>query len=738
MSTIQEILHEAKQQALDCHLGDALTTMRGIYEQRPSLYGRQTFENIDHSHRLMLDYMLRGYKDEQRAKLYMQLLRKLYALVADLEISWRCKNSHVYVQAFQRADHLNLSAGFIQEVLECFVGDVAMLSLEAVDVAERKKRELYARHQTFMDRLFCAVFVACQWSDAEADDLGRILLSPTIDQNDALLIVSAITLSAIQQFDLRKTQMLARVFQGAGEPELRQRAFVGFVLSLRHNKLFYEEQTAILCELNRQNNFANSLLEMQKQVFFCLNADRDSEKMENDIIPNIMKHSNLRVTRFGIEEKDPDKLEEILHPEAEEKAAEEVEKGMERMQKMMKSGADIYYGGFKMMKRFPFFSSLSNWFAPFYAEHPALTSALGNLDQMGFLKVILAQDSFCNSDKYSFIFAVAHVAAKLPPSFWEMAKHEEALGMMTEADPTKADLLARRSYLQDLYRFFRLHPLRSELSDPFGGNGAALQSSAAFFLASPLFDGLELNSQRLALASYLHKKKMKASLSFLLVAFKMESAEYYALKGYSLLETEQYELASEAFSTSLSLVESKELQVQALRGLAMSLMRLERYDDAAQTYSQLSALVPDSITYPLNQCVALLEIDKTTEALELLFKLNYLHPDDKNTLRVLAWALLLQKKTAQAERYYAQLLSEAHPSAEDFLNAGYAAWCEDDVQEAVRRFCMFLKKNMNKEAKKSLAEAFSRDGRLLSVYGKTDVEVQLMLEAATEDNSILF
>lgn len=728
MSTIQEIIHEAKRQTLDCQLGQAIATMRRVYDQRPSLFGRETFEDIEQNHRLMLDYMLRGYADNERQHLYRKLLRRIYQLVADLEIAWRCKNNHVYVLAFQRADRLNLSPAFLQEVLERFVSDVAMLSLEDETTAEAKRNELYARHQTFIGRLFCSLVVSCQWSAEETDNFLRLILLPTIDQSDALVIVSAITLSATQQFDIRKTQLLAQVYQQATETDLRQRALVGFVLSLLPSRLFDEEQTALLQTLNSRNNFLNSLIEMQEQALYCLNADRDHEKIENDIMPTIVKNSPLRVTRFGIEEKETDALEDILHPDAEDKASEEVEKSVTRMFKMMQSGADIYFGGFKMMKRFPFFNELCNWFMPFNPHHPALAATYRRLEEIGILGILLDHGAMCESDKYSLVFAMTQIAEKLPPSMREMAGNREALGAVLDTPQDKADMRSRQFYLQDLYRFFCVHPMHAELRNPFGKDTAEQLSAPAFFTASPLFDCLDFDQTRLVIARFLRRQRMQPQLARLLSCFSLERAEYYQLRGLSLMDERRYEDAEQAFRRALGLEPENENRKPILKGLATTLMRRERYAEAQEVYAQLTETDPDNIAFAINQSIALLESEQTDKAVEILFRLNYLHPDDKSVMRVLAWGLLMQQKTPQAQRFYDLLLAD-EPTAEDMLNAGYAAWCEGKLSLAVERFSKYIKKMSNVAADEAIRQAFERDRRLLELYGKDDTEITLMAEA---------
>lgn len=725
---IQQILSEAKQQALDGQLAAALAALQTVYSQRPSLYGRETFDNIRESHQLMLDYFLRGYADKERAPLYGRLLRKTYVLTADLEISWRCKNLGIYATAFHRADHLNLSPSLLREVLERFVGDAAMLSLETEERVGEKRCDLYQRHQAFMDRLFCALFVAVQWTDDEARAIGDIILLPTIDQNDALIMVSALTLSAISQFDLSKTRLLAHVYASAQDALLRQRALVGLAFSLADNHLYGPQLRQLLDELSATTDFASDLADLHKQVFYCLEADEVHEVIQNDIMPSIMKNTNLRLTRLGIEEVETDPLEEMLHPDAEDRAMEELEQNMDRMRKMMKSGSDIFFGGFAQMKKFPFFGVLSNWFTPFYLDHPSLADKQDKLGADGILKYFFEQGSFCESDKYSLAFAVAHVYDTLPPALRETMHgappHEESTA--------SADALARRLYLQDLYRFYRIHPNRSDLCSPFALTADGIPERA-FVLLSPLFDKEHYNQAKLAVARFLHVKHQQAPLRAVLATFEANHMEYYLLRATTRLAGADAEgaLADSESALRLEIINDfPALRQRALRAKGAALMRLQRYAEAADAYRTLTELKPDAVAPALSLAVALMESGQLKAALEQLFKLNYLHPDNANVARVLAWALLLDGKAQQAERYYAEVLAH-EPSASDWLNAGYAAWATGSLTEAAERFSRYVKESQSSTPMATLREAFSRDRRVLEQYAFKQIDTTLLCEAVT-------
>ena len=67
------------------------------------------------------------------------------------------------------------------------------------------------------------------------------------------------------------------------------------------------------------------MVELQEQLVLCMNAREDQERMEREILPGLLRNSNLRMTRFGLEEKEDDEMEDILNPDAADKRIEQIE-----------------------------------------------------------------------------------------------------------------------------------------------------------------------------------------------------------------------------------------------------------------------------------------------------------------------------------------------------------------------------------------------------------------------------
>lgn len=140
-----------------------------------------------------------------------------------------------------------------------------------------------------------------------------------------------------------------------------------------------------------------------------MNAEKDNVTIHKEILPDMIKGANLRMGRFGIEEKPNDELNDILHPNADEEAMERVEKSIDRMREMEKKGVDIYFGGFSVMKSFPFYRMLSNWFAPFCIHHPGIAQAQREIGNSKMIHGLLGRSPMCDSDKYSLVLALGEI-----------------------------------------------------------------------------------------------------------------------------------------------------------------------------------------------------------------------------------------------------------------------------------------------------------------------------------------
>lgn len=718
---VDEILSSAINNLMDKRLDLAIDLLEQLYVQRPTLIGHSELEAVKNDYQLMVDYMERGFTDDKRAALYLSLLQRLYRVAADLEISWRCKNVIVYVDAFRISDHLNTSHDFIRSVLESFVSDVAMLSLLPEAERTEKAKDLYDRHQVFVNRLFNTLWTSCQWSDDDCAFYAGLMLSPMVDVVDQQLLVSAVTLGAMNQFDINKFKALTTVYQQSTDERVRQRALVGWVLSVFEGMDIFPEQDKIIRKLCENKDTIRELYALQIQFFYSQDTEKDNEKLQRDIMPYLVEGSNITIGRLGIVEKEEDSLENILNQDAEDKRMEQMEEKVRKMMEMQKQGSDIYFGGFRQMKRFPFFNDLANWFTPFYIDHPALRTTIERIGQPNILQTITNQGNFCESDKYSLAFAMESIINQIPGNIKEMMGSEGAFAPMgTTLDKSNPTYICR-AYIQDLYRFFRLYRSSNELINPFIDNHKSSFVADTFFFVYKSFIGTGLDEYKMRLALYLYKHKNMDKLVELMSTFHVEDTNYNILMGYINLYFGKPDVAYQIFNMVLQ--EDTENQ-WALKGMARAAMDCEDYDTAEHTYSQLLRLDPDNINYAVKRCVTLLKTERYAEAREELFRLDYQYPDNMNVKRVFAWTMLLDKSLDKASQLYDRILADA-PMAEDYLNSGYCWWAKGNIGQAKNSFQAWI--TMTKGNKDRLLEEIRNDQKVLDLYGITEIDCLLMV-----------
>ena len=718
---VEEILSKAINCLMDRRLSNAIEVLEQLYVQRPSLMGHSEFEAIKTDYQLMVDYMGRGFSDSHRESLYSTLLQRLYRVAADLEISWRCKNVSAYVNSFRVIDHLNTSHDFVRTVLESFVSDIAMLSLQPEETREQKSTELYDRHQSFMNRLFSALWTSCQWTDDDCKFYTELLLSPTVMSTDQQVIVSAISLGAMNQFDINKFKTLVNVYQKATDEHVRQRALVGWVLAVFEGMDIFPEQDTLIRELCENPTITRELLTLQIQFFYSKDAEKDNDKIQRDIMPDIMRNSNLTIGRLGIMEKEEDAIESILHQDADEKRMEQMEEKVRKMMDMQKQGSDIYFGGFSQMKRFPFFNDMVNWFTPFYLNHPALHPVISKLGDTKFLNTLMERSNFCESDRYSFAFALEQIINQLPSDIKEVIGSDAMLGPLAESDDMEDAISIRRTYLQDLYRFFRLYHTANDFINPFEDNGKGDFVADTFFFTYKSFMGTGLDDVKLRLASHLYKHQQMTELAELLTTFQSSDPRYVILMGYTNINMGKAEFAYQFFDYALKAEPDNQW---ALKGKARAALDAEDYKTAEEVYTELLKLEPGHKNYTMNRCVALLKLGRTSEVREELFRLDYQYPEDMNVKRVLAWAMLSDNSLDKASQLYDTLLTST-PAHEDYLNAGYCQWAMGNVQRAVELFREWMVKSG--KSTEQLLEEFRSDADTLEMYGISETDCFLML-----------
>ena len=592
------------------NVGKALRAMKEtIAEDKLPGYIVARYEDVKNDYRLMQDAMMRGLRDDKIDEVYADIMRKVYGAGLDVLIEEKVKRYSSFAYARVSAQQTEAHPDAVRTVLEAYVQDMAMMAFEPENTRKAKMEKLTADHHAYMKQLFNALLVAPMWNDRRAADFADLLLSPTIDRDDALLLVSAVMLATMNVNDPYKWNMLAEVYVRATDKVLKMRALVGWVLSLPYDprgpRLFPFVQERIKAMLADKTTL-KQMLDMQMQMLFCCNADADNEEIQRNIMPTLIKNTNLQMTRLGIVEKEDDPMKDIMDPNAAERDMEEMERKYRKMMDMQKQGSDIYFGGFSKMKTFPFFNDLCNWFAPFNAAHPALGAARERLAGSTFLNNLMENGPFCDSDKYSFALAIAQIMDRMPDNVKEMLNSDATFGPTVSKDEQEDPAYICRSYLQSLYRFFRLYRSKRDFLNPFILDELEDNDGNALFLSYKLLACPEMEENAVALCGFLLKRKMMRELMSMAICFK--SSQNPRLVRFLALVPMTDGKWQEAYDLFASVPEDQHTE-ESLRGMAHCCMSLKRFGEAVAIYRRLLAMHPDSFSYQLNLAVCLMSSD---------------------------------------------------------------------------------------------------------------------------------
>lgn len=735
MAEVKDILNSIFKELENRRLGKALTMLENFLYTYPHAYKSDAVAGIRADYQLLVDYWCKNSHDPQRKAIYDQLLRRAFVVTQNVGIRYRIRNTAMMHTMYERArkNHNDWSVSELRQEMEEFVSNVTLLELEPEASREAKGTVLYEQHMLLLRDLFDYIWTARTWNESLAEAFLDILLSPTIDSNDQQTIVSAVMLSAMNAFDANKLSLLLHVYQQSADEAVRQRALVGWVFCLNENGLnLYPEVAELLEQTVAEERCQQELTELQLQLIYCANAEGDRQTIQNEIMPEIMKSSDFRVTGHGIEAVEEDPMEDVLDPDASERRMENVENAMRKIMDMQKQGSDIYFGGFSQMKRFPFFDDICNWFVPFDMNHPVVRSNMKQVRWSGFLRQMLNNNSFCDSDKYSLVFCFNQIMGVMPDKVKEMMDRGEEKFMVEELNmitpETESPAFVRRKYLQSLYRFFKVYPSRSMFRNPFEEKQRLMPGY--LFFAEKSLAATALGSQCCEVARFLMKRKRMKEASVLLDNFvetQRDDYQYIVTKAHALRligEKSYYGFASVLYKKALEMKADDE---HVISGLARSLFATQDYEKSYELYEQLLEKHPEKKSFMLNSAACLVNMKRYEEALKKLYQLNYNYPEDLNVKRVLAWALVGAKRYEQASKLYGELLEIEQPKTDDMLNYGFCLWCSGDVANAANMFHHY--EELTGGTSDQLETIINEEEReLLLEHGITETEILLMLD----------
>ncbi|WP_289144874.1 tetratricopeptide repeat protein, partial [uncultured Bacteroides sp.] len=484
------------------------------------------------------------------------------------------------------------------------------------------------------------------------------------------------------------------------------------------------ELTARLSLLNEDGSFGKQLNRIYIELLRSQETEKINKKMREEIIPEMMRNVNImRNMKFGFEE-NPE--ENDLNPDW-EKAFESSGLGdkIREMNELQLEGADVYMSTFAQLKTYPFFKEPYNWFYPFDMHHSSIIKEFGfkpNGDN-AILSLILQSGFFCNSDKYSLCFTMAHIPQSQRTMMLSQMTSQDLDTLMDESKSSALRQYAERpdvisnQYIHDLYRFFKLSQRRHEFRDIF-------KEEITLHRIPTLKEILCKPDLLIAIADFHFRKEHPTEALELykeLIALKQADANIYQKAGYCLQKEKRYK---EAIAAYLKADVLKPDHVWTIRHLATCYRQTKDFTSALEYYKKVEEIQPENhnVLFYAGSCLA--EQERYEEALQYFFKLDFIESNCIKAWRAIGWCSFVNGKHEQAMKYYEKILA-SKPLAADYLNAGHVSWRTGNIEKAAE---LYSKAALEYGGQEIFREMFSKDKEMLIKQGLDEKDFPLIMD----------
>ncbi len=668
---------------------DAFEALSPVLSELQNWQLNEKKNELETTYKFMLRYLTEGVKDPEQRHIYEDLLKSGYELADDTLCLINTKYSpEVYFEKRRASDHLpeKQNLALLTDKMEEISEKIALTRLLEENDPEKSPRIILLEKQK--EQLSGSIFQAIWLSDRllveDYQIISGLISNRTCSYIIKSLIISAITMGLQFRFDGSKALLLLQAAENE-EAEVSLRAMTGILIFLRQydSRLWlYPEIGNRLSILSENTDFRNNIRKIILQFILSKETEKISRKMQEEIIPEMMKISpELRnkvklddlMGEAGMDDKNPEWMEMIEKSGLGEKLKEFSELQME--------GADIMHSSFTHLKGYAFFNEISNWFVPFY-ENPAVIPANCDDGNQKMLKTLEESSMLCNSDKYSFFLSISQI----PETYRNMMAGQFTMEsdafkeMQKESLPgnfNKSTVIIKQ-YIQDLYRFYKIHPKKSSFTDIFDGPPEYPQIGSIGQIISD-------QDSRMIIGEYYFNRNYYTEAVFIfekLIEEGVSSDVLYQKLGFCHQMTGDLENALQCYLKA-ELLNSH--SAWTIKKIAHCYRMLKKPEDALEYYRKAELLNPDNLSVQLSIGHCHLELKNYPEALKCYFKVEYLDKKGERAWRPIAWCSFLTGKYGQASDYFEKII-ELKPGASDFLNYGHTELAGGNIQKALELY----------------------------------------------------
>ncbi len=727
---IENSYRQASQCIDDAEIKDAFSLISSLVAESGRASLNDELERLNMSYTFMLKYLEQGVMDPQRDDILLNLRQSLYLLNDQCYIGLMEPSSPEVFYARRRELANTTLIGIVEEYRE----ELKNLTLmQTVPEQQRDSHAILSRlHQVeeLETKLFNRVWSSFPLSSDEANTIKLCISGDILPVHTRCLLVAALFLGLMKFYDETKLLLLLEAYTMSDEPLVQLRALTCAMLTLLSHKKRTASSRSIhsrIEALHEMEEFKHDVWSIQVQLARSRNTENIKKRVRNDLIPNIMK------VRPDILDKLKDKDSQIVdlsdieaNPEWQQWLDNSgITRKIEEFNAMQIEGSDVFIATFAHLKTFPFFKTLSNWFLPFYPAHSAVVENLG-AGKMALAEVIQHAPYLCNSDKYSFCLSLG----ALPESQRTMmsAQLEEQDAALNEArhaelpDDRRKRVAIINSFVQDLYRFFKLFSRRREFTAVM--DNVNLDMTDCLPLSTVTRDAhvLELLGA-LYFKNAFYEDAIKC-FTRLESMEEMTDDHIYQKIGFAYQNASDYDKALTYYERYELLHEDDAWNV---RHIAACHRALGHQEETLKYYRRAETLTPNNVSLTLTIGHVLLEQNQTSQALQQYFKADLMDNAKHRAWRPIAWCSFLLNDYDRALDYYDRIARDDEPTAQDMLNRGHVLLCKGSTQEAIATYREALRL-MDGDSKK-FRTAFKGDAMELRRHGVSTVDQALVPDA---------
>ncbi len=478
-----------------------------------------------------------------RLRILLKLLQEWWAISRCEELEEVCAQMLRYSLGDYEDPHRDVIISKLQHDIYLLTDDIVeAIATKNFAGYDYEQKRIYVKNQELREQFdFRSVWLKSRLSSEEEGAIISFVANKEVNFASRQMVVSALMLKMLRSYDASVLTIYLELLSDV-DSRIKARIMVGLVMILAvHNRRILKDVELCdrLVRLFANQQFVAAIEKVYKHIINTFGTDKVTRKITTEIYPEIFR-SGAKIQKM-LKEDNVDISDDEINPKWEKAFMDDegVSAKLREFGDMQMQGADVYMSTFSSMKGYPFFNDIANWFMPFDENQTDVARLMADMPDL--LKFFSESTHMCSSDKYSFFYSIAQIpVANFKSMMSGMEADVEVMRDELNSDnwknnPEKVYVVEVRSYVLDLYRFYRLHPRRSDFVNPF--------EQIADFKSNELLSECMSVELRELVCKYLFEAELFVDALYLyeyLDAQQVWNAYFYQQMGYCYQQLERW------------------------------------------------------------------------------------------------------------------------------------------------------------------------------------------------------